>query len=802
VLVSQIKPFQLSRPSINPELQAVLREKRLISLASVGPVGPRAATAALLYLPRQDIAEASKLQGDNLRYPPRPANFDILQDYHQEEEEEYEDDYENQYEDEHEERYQNDYKNEYEDEYDEYENERIVNRPDDNDRRGVSVSRSVSKVSVKVGGISVEKGAGVDDNTYQDEQEDQLSEEIVEEEEEHKEEEDEEELKEVEEPLVHSFLVPGRLDNRRRLAVVRRHHSARRLEAPFTGYNLVYQQPSQQLDPLDPHHHSLPFNPHQLQHQLHSHHHRKPAPWQQRIGRPVGLLQTILSKLKSFTTPSRISISSSFLSPSQSHRSTSPEPTQDPQTEKTIIRGDPQPRITENSNDALDVDETKNNISAEDTSDRTINTEDADDELTPSSQTERSVILKIDDLGVLASETDPESQTGQQTNANATEEELEVEKEDFSNFTDLSSDHTHSDKSEILGNAEQGDDKKDTNNSTAVKAGESGDDRDNDDQFDVEVVSTGDIQLPDTERGADTKSERLILASGSSTNDVELESGAVEEPWLRNGALGRARSLPLPIELLPIKSQLQSSAAENSEKPQPIAGGRSLSRGRSLPLPLFSLPLTTDNKPGVSDNEIIKDASPLVTIKEVKSEEWQEGWHHKDSSKENLPEWTEIGGVDSLDRLEEEAEFVQQADFLSDFTAQDQNSSDGKGDEKEEEEEAIRIEVERMGPANISAIIGVVVGIIIFVIISIVLVLMGLQQTGMKKTGPAEDVISQSSYMTYSTTVSDNSVNYGPNWDKDMIEDLCSLDNDSFLNSLEAVTTTDYWAGGADQKFS
>jgi len=99
-------------------------------------------------------------------------------------------------------------------------------------------------------------------------------------------------------------------------------------------------------------------------------------------------------------------------------------------------------------------------------------------------------------------------------------------------------------------------------------------------------------------------------------------------------------------------------------------------------------------------------------------------------------------------------------------------------------------------PANISAIIGVVVGIIIFIIISIVLVLLGVQQGGMKKAGPAEDVISQSSYMTYSTTVSDHSVNYGPNWDKDMIEDLCSLDNDSFLNSLEAVTTTEYWGEG------
>ena len=35
-----------------------------------------------------------------------------------------------------------------------------------------------------------------------------------------------------------------------------------------------------------------------------------------------------------------------------------------------------------------------------------------------------------------------------------------------------------------------------------------------------------------------------------------------------------------------------------------------------------------------------------------------------------------------------------------------------------------------------------------------------------KKAGPAEDQISQSSYMTYSTTISDHSVHYGPNWDK------------------------------------
>ena len=51
-----------------------------------------------------------------------------------------------------------------------------------------------------------------------------------------------------------------------------------------------------------------------------------------------------------------------------------------------------------------------------------------------------------------------------------------------------------------------------------------------------------------------------------------------------------------------------------------------------------------------------------------------------------------------------------------------------------------------------------------------VLVLLGVQRRHMKNiktTEPAEDVISQASYMTYSTTVSDHSVNYGPaNWEK------------------------------------
>ena len=46
------------------------------------------------------------------------------------------------------------------------------------------------------------------------------------------------------------------------------------------------------------------------------------------------------------------------------------------------------------------------------------------------------------------------------------------------------------------------------------------------------------------------------------------------------------------------------------------------------------------------------------------------------------------------------------------------------------------------------------------------LVLLGVQRSKTKKSEKQDDVISQASYMTYSTTVSDTSVNYGPNWDK------------------------------------
>merc|ERR1712107_41014 len=186
--------------------------------------------------------------------------------------------------------------------------------------------------------------------------------------------------------------------------------------------------------------------------------------------------------------------------------------------------------------------------------------------------------------------------------------------------------------------------------------------------------------------------------------------------------------------------------------------------------------------------------------------EWEQGWSEQEQE-ESQEKWTRIQETkqsletdwagDKQESIEieqiirnspeqrDQGETINQGDFNFDFKSEQSVQSDG-----------ILIEAEKVDPANISAIIGVVVGIIIFIIISIVLVLLGVQQGGMKKAGPAEDVISQSSYMTYSTTVSDHSVNYGPNWDKDMIEDLCSLDNDSFLNSLEAVTTTEYWGEG------
>jgi len=97
---------------------------------------------------------------------------------------------------------------------------------------------------------------------------------------------------------------------------------------------------------------------------------------------------------------------------------------------------------------------------------------------------------------------------------------------------------------------------------------------------------------------------------------------------------------------------------------------------------------------------------------------------------------------------------------------------------------------------GISSIVGMVLGIIIFIIIATVVLLLAVFRGRNKQKKVQDDVISQSSYMsnmTYATTISEHSVNYGPAWEKEGCqEDLCSLDNDSFLNSLEAVTA-EYW---------
>lgn len=192
-------------------------------------------------------------------------------------------------------------------------------------------------------------------------------------------------------------------------------------------------------------------------------------------------------------------------------------------------------------------------------------------------------------------------------------------------------------------------------------------------------------------------------------------------------------------------------------------------RGRSLPLHVLE---EIELK-----SEEVRRRGGEIKIKEINSQEWEgeeleEAVARQAKVEEEVDQWI---------RKEKE---VHEEDF---------NHFSGNG--LDPVSESYRIEMERVGTANISAIVGVIVGIIIFIIISVVLIMLAIQRgRRIKKAGPAEDVISQSSYMTYSTTVSDQSVQYGPGWEKDIVDDLCSLDNDSFLNSLEAVTTTDYWA--------
>lgn len=237
------------------------------------------------------------------------------------------------------------------------------------------------------------------------------------------------------------------------------------------------------------------------------------------------------------------------------------------------------------------------------------------------------------------------------------------------------------------------------------------------------------------------------------TNEKEAEEQKAED----NVVLQLEESQPEPLtgsadrleDVLDSLEEVDNEVEEDRPR-------SSEARGRSLPLHVI------DEIEIKSMNGQLEEEDSLIKIKEINSEEWEE----------------------QTDEEGEEEEVSNQEDF-DDFT---DNQLNGPVSEN------YRIEMERVGTANISAIIGVVVGIIIFIIISIVLILLAVQRgRGVKKACPADDVVSQSSYMTYSTTVSDQSVHYGPNWEKDIVDDLCSLDNDSFLNSLEAVATTDYW---------
>lgn len=688
---------KLKQPSVNPE--SVLREKRLISFD--GGHGGAIRRGGLLYIPNQDLAARLEQRLKHRRRRVQLQDNNVADGPLQ-----------------------------------------VVPTSDDHSEdspsggAGVSVSRSVSKVSVKVGDISIEKGDDLDGDVVWQETD-------VDEDAEQKHHHDGESVSSI-------FLGPN-IDNH--LAVL--HPTPRRLDPQFLGYNLVYQQPK---------HHSYSYQKQHL-HPQPSHY----QAWPHRSGgrvRPVGLLQTILEKLKSLAIPSRISISNRFGSAQK------PLPTNQAELENTEAHA-----LSEAPTPPMPTQASANEFTLEDELDESVNQADPQ---TGDQIDEKSTPGRVEVLTTVTNS--PDKELAELDNEeNSGENETEVE--------DLLEEVSESDSESVS---------------------------DNDDNI---------------ETNADTESVELVVItdepeSEKREDDVDVEAIFIEQDaeFLPRSFDARARSLPLPMSPPP-----PATAAMGQPLSLPLAGGgRSLSRGRSLPLPLFSMPLRIQEEPGVRrklENDItdtVVAGQTVVTIKEVKSQEWADGWEQQKASASRIlvehgdddvdgqlhehrpPTWKRIDPIDDLEveeliqtnedevLLDDENELVQQADFIDDFTVQ-------KQEQQQSDDDGIRIEVERMDPANISAIIGVVVGIIIFVIISIVLVLFGLQQTSMKKAGPAEDVISQSSYMTYSTTVSDNSVNYGPNWDKDMVEDLCSLDNDSFLNSLEAVTTTDYWA---DPKYS
>jgi len=274
--------------------------------------------------------------------------------------------------------------------------------------------------------------------------------------------------------------------------------------------------------------------------------------------------------------------------------------------------------------------------------------------------------------------------------------------------------------------------------------------------------------------------EPVLLTTEATTSTTT--TGRPEQQVGQSGQVKEQQHVLIRIDDLGVTTDEETEFdVEDERKDRP----RSLeARGRSLPFlqQLESIPDLAEDLPSQDweegENEHILEQEQELAVEEMVEEIQEE---------EILQDVAEVESND-ISRDIQSQELIQQGDFIEDFTAPEFSFTGS---------EDVKISAERIDQSNISAVIGVILGIIIFVIISIVLVLLGVQRRHMKNvktTEPAEDVISQASYMTYSTTVSDHSVNYGPaNWEKDICEDLCSLDNDSFLNSLEAVTTTDYW---------
>lgn len=275
----------------------------------------------------------------------------------------------------------------------------------------------------------------------------------------------------------------------------------------------------------------------------------------------------------------------------------------------------------------------------------------------------------------------------------------------------------------------------------------------------------------------------LLTTEAPTTTTTTTTAGTPEQLTGESDHLKEQQHVLVRVDDLGVTTgeETEFDVVEDERESRP----RSLeARGRSLPFlqELESLPDLVEDLPS-QDWEAGEDQHTL----QQQQEEAVEKIVEEIQEEEILEDVLEVENNDISGDIHSQ-ELIQQGDFIEDFTAPE-FSFTGSEDDK--------ISAERIDQSNISAVIGVILGIIIFVIISIVLVLLGVQRRhikNVKTTEPAEDVISQASYMTYSTTVSDHSVNYGPaNWEKDICEDLCSLDNDSFLNSLEAVTTTDYW---------